>query len=812
MSLRWSDVLMITCHILFLCIALSVLPLTAEEADQTSGQLSFDYQRLMKSVGPDLMRLSPDRQWLILANGNKYPSLNDESNSERIEFLGREFYLGRPLEVSTTLINTVQLIHISTGRSKDLSLPERTVRDVRWAPDSESFVFIGVSDKVLDIWRFDISQQKLEPWSDIEVSGQLDSPSIVWMPDSQSIILRHSRMHSINAAKPPAATLQSSEGQSVQTRIYRNTLDTELARQNFKALLSQQAVLLHKNGEVRSLTSELLLEAISVSPNGRYLLVQHLSDEVQPGIRINRLAREYQVVDILTSEVKAVLPKLQTDRLRAREPDAAAKGARLVQWRPDQPATVIWVESVEPQGHRIDARYRDAVMSFEAPFTKGVTELFKTNWRLHQFYLTKEGRLVYSDFHAGQKQLRYWSLQLNAAEQKESLLTQYDYTNSAEFPGNLLTQLLPDGRIELISNQRQEVYFQAEGQHRWGDGVYVVRQGRKASEQSVAFKSDSLDQQRKPVYLRTTGEKEWLMLVAETPQRAPSLQIHYNNGDEKPLYDWHSDDLVSVPKPVLLEFERGDGVQLYSQLYLPKRQSNELLPAVIWLYPREYHSHQQQVKPSQHLGFKLLDPQGPEIALLDGYAVVDASQIPIVRQNGQEPNDTFMSQQQLNMSSLIKTLEQTGRIDTTRLVLMGHSYGAFSVLSLLTERTDFRCAIARSGAYNRSLTPLGFQGEKRTLWQVPDLYQQLSPFFHADKIKTPVLLIHGLADENPGTAPLQSEMMFQALQAHHVPAKLLLLNKERHAYRYKETIQQMLVAQSDWLRQCAQVNQHSARK
>jgi len=151
-------------------------------------------------------------------------------------------------------------------------------------------------------------------------------------------------------------------------------------------------------------------------------------------------------------------------------------------------------------------------------------------------------------------------------------------------------------------------------------------------------------------------------------------------------------------------------------------------------------------------------------------------------------------------------LAETGRIDTSRLVLMGHSHGAFSTLSLLTEHTEFRCAIARSGAYNRSLTPLGFQGEKRTLWLEPDLYRQLSPFFYADKIKTPVLLIHGLADENPGTTPLQSEMMFQALQAHQVHARLLLLNKERHIYRYRETIGQMLVEQSTWLRQCARAN------
>lgn len=804
MLLKWTDLHVIIRPILFVCISFSLLPTTAKSLSyQNEGQMAFDYQPLMKGVGPDFMRLSPDRQWLVLANRDNYPSLSSESSAARIELLGHEFYLDMPLEVDSPLIEKVKLIHVSTGHSKDLSLPDRKIRDVRWAPDSESFALIGVTAKTLDIWRFNISQQRLEYWSDAEVSGQLESPAMVWLPDSQSIILRRSRMLSIDAITPPVATLQSSDAASVQTRLYRNTLDTDPARQQFSALLSQQAVLLHKSGEVRPLTSELLVEAVSISPDGRYLLVQHFTNEVQPGIRINRLAREYQVVEILSGEVKAILPKLQTDRQKAREPDAAPKGARLVQWRPDQPATVIWVESLEQEGHAVDTRFRDVVMSFEAPFKQLAAELFKTNWRLHQFYLTTHGRLIYSDFHAGQKQIRYWSVQLDAKKKQKVLLTQYDYTKRAEFPGELVTILLPDGRTQLISNKRQDVYFQAEGLHRWGDGVYLVRQGREAADQRIAFKSDSADQQKTPVYVRIIDEKEWLMLAAETPERAPFLQIRQNSVDEKPLYDWHSDDLHSVPKPELLEFKRSDGVQLYSQLYLPKKQSGALLPAVIWLYPREYHSHQQQPKPSQHFGFQLLDPQGPQIALLDGYAVVDASDVPIISRDGQEPNDTFMQQQQLNMASLIEALQQTGRIDTSRLVLMGHSYGAFGVLSLLTEGTGFRCAIARSGAYNRSLTPLGFQGEKRTLWQAPDLYQRLSPFFHADKIKTPVLLIHGLADENPGTAPLQSEMMFQALQAHQVPARLLLLKRERHTYRYRETIQQMLVTQSAWLQQCA---------
>lgn len=798
MSSRWRNLLLFFAFF----VSSTLLDVAAYQKDVQS---QFDYHNLLQTTRPDWMRLSPDKQWLVIANSNIYPSIHSESNEDRIELLGREFYFSRPLEVRNFMINTVKLIHISTGHSREVILPERNIHDVRWSPDSKSFALIGISSKALDIWRYNILQHQPELWSNIEASGQLDSATLVWLPDSQRIILRQSLMLSASTLKQPVATLQIADSLSLQTRVYRNTLDTDSARQSFAALLRQQAVLLNERGEIRPLTSELLLESISVSPDGRYLLVQHFSDEVQPGIRINRLAREYQVIEIETGKISIILPKLHTDRQRAREPDAAAKGARLVQWQPNSPATLIWVESIEQRGHATESMHRDAVMSLAAPFQEIPAELFRTSWRLYQLFMTDKGRVVYSDFHAGLKLLRYWSLQLNNTDSPQELL-QYDYTHQAESPGELVTQSSPNGNTLLVSTTRQEVYFKAEGLHRWGDGVYLIRQGATPSEQSIAFESNDTQIRRTPLYVRTTDDSEWLLVTKESAERAPSIWVNEANKDAKLVYDSHTKDLVATPKPSLLEFQRSDGVQLYSQLFLPPKETEELLPAVIWLYPREYHTHQQQPKPSQQSIFQAIDPMGPLVALLDGYAVVDASQAPIIRFEEQEPNDTFVQQQQQNISALIAALSKTNRIDTNRLVLMGHSYGAFSALSLLTERSDFRCAIARSGAYNRSLTPLGFQGEKRTLWQTPALYQQLSPFFHADKIKTPVLLVHGLADENPGTAPLQSEMMFQALQANQVYAKLLLLKKERHAYRYRETIEMMLIEQSNWLRECMKFN------
>lgn len=771
----------------------------------TNGFTSQDYQRLLNDSGPGWMWLSPDLQWLIVASGNRYPSSNSKNTDQRIKLLGREFYLQRPLEAASFLADSIKLINIKTGHRIALSLPERQIKDIHWAPDSESFALIGVSAKALDIWRFNIAKSVPERWSDIEVSAQLDSPALVWLPDSSGIIIRRSRMRAIDTLQASVASIQASAVQAVQTRIYRDTLDTELTRQHFAALLSQQAVLLLNNGQVHPLTPELLIESLIVSPDGRYLLVQHFADEVQPGIRFNRLAREYQVVEIATGAIATVLPKLETNHLRAREPDAAAKGARLVQWLPNQPATLIWTQSIVQHGHTVEAGYRDAVLVSAAPFKASPTELFKTGWRLHQLQLTGNGRLVYSDFHAGLKQLRYWSLLLQQPNKPQNLLLQYDYANRAEFPGELVSQLLPDGSTQLVSNQQQAIYFQAQGQSRWGDGAFLVKQQVDPAQRQIVL-SNIQQQHKSIIYLRIQYDSEWLLLTAESAMRAPSLWLKQRNAAEQLIYDWHSDELLASPAPELLAYKRSDGVQLYSQLYLPTQEEKTLLPALIWLYPRENYTL-QQIKPSQQSKFQPIDPLGPLVALLDGYAVVDASQMPITGQDGKAPNDTFMQQQQQNIAALREALKQTGRIDDRRLVLMGHSYGAFSTVSLLTERSDFRCAIARSGAYNRSLTPLGFQGEKRTLWQAPDLYQQLSPFFHADKIKTPVLLIHGLADENPGTSPLQSEMMFQALQANQVHAKLLLLKDERHNYRYRESITRMLTEQSAWLRQCAQAEQ-----
>ncbi len=185
-----------------------------------------------------------------------------------------------------------------------------------------------------------------------------------------------------------------------------------------------------------------------------------------------------------------------------------------------------------------------------------------------------------------------------------------------------------------------------------------------------------------------------------------------------------------------------------------------------------------------------------------GYAVLDNAAFPIIGEGKTEPNDTFITQLVADADAAINAVDQLGYIDKKKVAVGGHSYGAFMTANLLTHSKLFACGIARSGAYNRTLTPFGFQSEQRNYWDVPEIYNTMSPFMNADKMKTPLLLIHGDADNNPGTFTLQTERYFQALKNLGAPVRMVLLPKESHGYQAKENIFHVLWEQDQFLEKC----------
>src|SRR5690606_25036177 len=259
--------------------------------------------------------------------------------------------------------------------------------------------------------------------------------------------------------------------------------------------------------------------------------------------------------------------------------------------------------------------------------------------------------------------------------------------------------------------------------------------------------------------------------------------------------------LEAVHKEVL-NYKRKDGVELSGTLYLPAgydKSKKEKLPLLIWAYPREYKDKATAGQSTNNPKEFTFPNYGSFVYWVSkGYAVLDNAAFPIVGEGTAEPNDTFIPQLVANAEAAIDAVDQLGYIDRSRVAVGGHSYGAFMTAHLLSNSKLFAAGIARSGAYNRTLTPFGFQSEQRNFWDNPELYVTMSPFFSADRMKTPILLVHGSADNNPGTFTMQTERYFQALKNLGAPARMVILPRESHGYAAKENILHLLWEQDQF--------------
>jgi dipeptidyl aminopeptidase/acylaminoacyl peptidase len=260
--------------------------------------------------------------------------------------------------------------------------------------------------------------------------------------------------------------------------------------------------------------------------------------------------------------------------------------------------------------------------------------------------------------------------------------------------------------------------------------------------------------------------------------------------------------IQNVDKEVIT-YKRDDGLELSATLYLPvgyDKEKKEKMPMLMWAYPREYkdkNSASQVTSSSKEFTYPYYG--SPIYWVNRGYVVLDDAAFPIIGEGEEQPNDSFKTQLVANAKAAIDAVDELGYIDRNKVAVGGHSYGAFMTANLLSHSDLFAAGIARSGAYNRTLTPFGFQSEERNYWESPEVYNTMSPFMNAHKMKTPLLLIHGQADNNSGTYPMQSERYFNALKGLGAPARLVMLPKESHGYAAKESIMHMLWEQDQWL-------------
>lgn len=682
---------------------------------------------------------------------------------------------------------------------------EGNIQQYRWSPNGEMLALVIYLPKTIELWVTDVATGNSKRWAS-NLNDVLVSSPIEWTPDSKSIIYS-SRIASreefpFKQQLPEGPSVQVSSGKLSSVRTYQDLLQNQMDERKFDHYATSALMIAEENKEPVTLGNPGLFTNFTVSPNGEYILVEQL---MRPFSYIVPYYRFPVWVDIWTIEGE-LFKKLAEIPLSESIPQgfsAVRKGPRNWEWRADKPATVIWAEAQDEGDPKKIAEIRDLLFSLEAPFHDKPTPFLSLKSRYSGITWGWENLAVVYE--------RWWDTRnitvsfFNPSNTNEEKRVVWDrsWQDAYSDPGNLILEQDPSGnRILKTNKSRTKLYLSGQGASPKGNMPFLDELDLET------LQTKRLWQCQEPYY-------EYLVSILDDPIR----NILISRESETLQPNFYIKDLkrkkfttfTSFPHPYpqlkdvqkeLVRYQREDGIELSATLYLPSgyQKGSGKLPVLMWAYPEEFVDAglASQVKESP---YRFIRPSrlSPVLWVARGYAVLDRLGMPIVGKDSILPNDTFIEQLVSNAKAAIDYLANEGIADTKRIAIGGHSYGAFMTANLLAHSDLFAAGIARSGAYNRTLTPFGFQGEERTLWEAPEVYLKMSPFMYADKLKTPILLIHGVDDNNSGTFPIQSERMYQAINGHGGTARLVMLPYESHGYRARQSILHQTWEIDTWL-------------
>jgi dipeptidyl aminopeptidase/acylaminoacyl peptidase len=490
------------------------------------------------------------------------------------------------------------------------------------------------------------------------------------------------------------------------------------------------------------------------------------------------------------------------DEVRPQGFMATRLGKRSMSWRDDHPATLVWVEALDNGDPEVDVAYRDAVYQVQAPFNGEPKLLLKTKQRYAGIDWGNETAAIAYDRWWNTRNTKTYLFNPSNNTQEPKIITDRSYQDVYSDPGNFVSSKNKYGRYTLEMDG-DKLFRMGRGFSEKGQFPFVDEYNVSTNKTNRIYQSEYTDKLEN-LNSAINMKKGEILVRIESQTEYPNYYIRNikkkNDLTAITAFENPFKSLANINKRVL-NYKRDDGLDLEGTLYLPlDYEEGKKYPMVLWAYPREYKDKSSAAQSTTNPNEFIYPNYGSPIYWVTrGYVVLDDAAFPIVGEGDEEPNDTFIPQLVGNAKAAIDAVDNLGLIDREKVAVGGHSYGAFMTANLLSHSNLFAAGIARSGAYNRTLTPFGFQSEERSYWEAPEIYYGMSPFMHADKMKTPLLLIHGVADNNSGTYPLQSERYFNALKGLGATVRLVMLPKESHGYAAKESIMHMLWEQDSWL-------------
>ncbi|MGK5063120.1 alpha/beta hydrolase family protein [Janthinobacterium sp. LB3P112] len=662
----------------------------------------------------------------------------------------------------------------------------------------------------VELWLLDVqtkAARKLGNQSLSTVYGR----GFSWMPDSKTLLvqLKPAKLGPapVQSGIPTGPSIQDSVpgGGVKQLRTYPDLLKNEQDARLFEHYITVQLALLDVAGKQRLVGQPGQFSRVSASPDGKHLLTTSIVRPYSYIVPAHDFGHKIDVRD-LNGKVVHALAALPLEEGLPPGNDAVSAGVRSVSWRVDAPATLVWAEAQDGGDPAKAAEIRDIVYTQAAPFTNKPAVLARLASRYAGVAWGRGDLALLSEAWYKTRAVKQWKIAPDQPATPADLVYAGSFEDRYNDPGQPVMRADAAGLPRLLIALDNSILLDGQGASKDGDRPFIDRLNLVTKQKERLFQSAAPYYENVVAVLDEDGSR--LLSTRESPTEQPNYFVRnlkqQGAAQLTPLTHFpHPLPQLKEVQKELIRYKRADGVDLTATLMLPPNydvKRDGPLPTLMWAYPQEFKtaSAASQTKGSPYK-FNAVSYWGPAAFLSMGYAVLDNPSFPIVGNGEQEPNDTYLPQLVADAEAAVDEVVRRGVSDRNRIAIGGHSYGAFMTGNLLAHTRLFRAGIARSGAYNRTLTPFGFQAEERPFWQAPAVYQAMSPFNYADKIKDALLMIHGEQDNNSGTFPIQSERMFQAVKGLGGTARLVMLPNESHGYRARESIMQMLYESNNWL-------------
>ena len=761
-----------------------------------------DYERA-PSVSMD-----SKKEYMLLSYRNTYKTLDDLSQ-EDMRLGGLRINPITNISSTVTYINNLKIRKVKDKNEIQVNgLPQNAlITNIAWSPNEKKIAFTNTTKKGVELWIIDVATASAKKITSDNLNANLGSP-FSWMKDNETLLVkmlpknRPSLIDSKNDL-PKGPIVSVSDGSKSQNRTYQDLLKNKTDEANFDALVTSELYTISISGDATLFKSAAIYAGESFSPDGNYLMLTTIQKPYSYIVPLSRFPQKSVVYDLNGKEIKQV-NEVPLTEIMPKGFSSVRTGKRNMGWRADKPATLFFVEALDGGDQAKQVDFRDEVFLWEAPFTSNPTSLVKTKQRFAGIMWANDNIAMVADSWYDTRNTKAYLINPSDLSIAPKMIEDRNSQDIYADPGNFEMKKNEYGRY-TIAIENNKGYLMGSGYTKEGQFPFIDEFDFNTLTKKRLYTSNLKDQKEDLMSIEDLKKGDVLVMI-QSKNEYPNYYFRNIKSKNKltPITSFKNpfESIKNVHKEVI-KYKRKDGVELSGTLYLPvgyDKTKKEKLPLLIWAYPAEYKDKNSAGQSDKNPNEFTFPSYGSFIYwVTKGYAVLDDAAFPIIGEGTTEPNDTFIPQLVANAEAAIDAVDNLGYINRKKVAIGGHSYGAFMTANLLTHSNLFACGIARSGAYNRTLTPFGFQSEQRNYWDVREVYNTMSPFMNADKMKTPLLLTHGEADNNPGTFTLQTERYFQALKNLGAPVRMVILPKESHGYAAKDNILHLLWEQDQFL-------------